>query len=113
MQTVISYSHKGIDLSASAILCFEQDVSAHSQCSFAAAEHQVIEVVGSTGAVTTPLAFTAWHNDTTELMVQRGTMFERLEFPPADPSQAMVAHFTDCVLGRVELLYPAVCKFWN
>jgi xylose dehydrogenase (NAD/NADP) len=108
MQAVISYSHERIDISASAILCFKQDVLAHIQCSFAAAKHQVIEVVGSASSVTAPLAFTAWRNDTTELMVQRGATFERLEFPPADPYQAMVAHFTDCVLGRVELLYPAV-----
>jgi xylose dehydrogenase (NAD/NADP) len=108
MQAVISYSHEGIDVSASAILCFEQDVLAHIQCSFAAAEHQVIEVVGSAGAVIAPLAFTAWRNDMTELMVQRGAEFERVEFAPADPYQAMVAHFTDCVLGRAELLYPAM-----
>jgi len=108
MQAVISYSRKGMDVSAGAILCFEQDVLAHIQCSFAAAEHQVIEVVGSVGAVTAPHAFTAWRNDTTELMVQRGAEFESVEFAPADPYHAMVAHFTDCVLGRAELLYPAM-----
>ncbi len=108
MQAVISYSQDGIDVSVSAILCFEHDVLAHIQCSFTAAEHQVIEVVGSLGAVTAPYAFTAWREDTTELMVQRGAIFERVKFPPADPYQAMVAHFTDCVLGRAKLQYPAL-----
>lgn len=105
VQAETSYSH-GIDVSTSAVIRFERDVLAHIQCSFAAAEHQVIEVVGSTGAVTAPLAFAAWRDDTTVLMVQRGGEFERLEFAPADPYQAMVAHFTDAVLGRAVLLYP-------
>ena len=105
VQASISYSH-GIDIAANAILCFERDVFAHIQCSFAAAEYQVLEVVGSTGAVTAPLAFTAWRDDTTALLVQRGAIFERREFAPADPYAAMVAHFIDCVLGRASLLYP-------
>lgn len=94
-------------MSTSAVLRFQGNVLAHIQCSFAAAEHQVIEVVGSRAAVTAPHAFTAWRDDTTVLMVQRGSLFERIEFPPADPYQRMVAHFTDCVLGREQLLYPA------
>jgi predicted dehydrogenase len=100
-----SYSH-GIDVSTSAILHFAQDITAHIQCSFSAAEHQVIEVVGSSGAVTAPLAFTAWKHDPTELIVQRGSAFERRAFAPADPYQSMVAHFTDCVSGNTPLLYP-------
>ena len=105
IQAYVSYSRK-LDVSTSALLRFERDVFAHIQCSFAAAEHQVIEVVGSTGAVTAPFAFTAWRDDPTVLMVQRGAAFDRIEFPPADPYQAMVAHFTDCVLGQASLLYP-------
>jgi xylose dehydrogenase (NAD/NADP) len=97
-----------IDMSTSAVLRFNGNVLAHMQCSFVAAEHQVIEVVGSQAAVTAPHAFTAWRDDRTVLMVQRGSLFERIEFPPADPYQLMVAHFTDCVLGRAELLYPAI-----
>ena len=105
MQAYVSYS-RNLDVSTSAILCFERDVFAHIQCSFAAAEHQVIEVVGNTGAVTAPLAFTAWRDDPTVLMVQRGTVVDRMEFAPADPYQAMVVHFTACVLGQTSLLYP-------
>ncbi len=103
---VISYSHESIDLSTSAVLRFGEDVSAHIQCSFVAAEHQIIEVVGTTGAVTAPLAFTAWRGDTTMLLIQRGAVFERKEFAPADPYQLMVEHFTSCVMEKTPLLYP-------
>jgi len=105
-QSVISYSLKATDLSTSAILRFGEDVSAHIQCSFTAAEHQTIEVVGVAGAVTAPLAFTAWRNDITVLMIQRGMVFERREFVPADPYQLMVEHFTECVIEEKPLLYP-------
>ena len=105
IQAHIAYRRK-LDVSTSAMLHFEGDVFAHIQCSFAAAEHQVIEVVGSTGVVTAPLAFTAWREDSTVLMVQRGAAFDRIEFAPADPYQAMAAHFTDCVLGQASLLFP-------
>ena len=110
VQAHISYSHDAIDTGASAILQFGEHpagLTAHIQCSFAAAEHQVIEIVGSSTAITAPLAFTAWHDDTTLLHFQRGAAFEEKTFPPADPYQLMVEHFTDCVLGRASLLYPA------
>jgi predicted dehydrogenase len=103
---VISYSHESIDLSTSAVLRFGEDVSAHIQCSFVAAEHQTIEVVGTTGALTAPLAFTAWRDDTTMLLIQRGAVFERKLFAPADPYQLMVEHFTSCVMEKTPLLYP-------
>ncbi len=106
IQSVISYSQKTVDFGTSAILHFGGDVSAHIQCSFAAAEHQTIEVVGTSGAVTAPLAFTAWHDDRTVLMIQRGSVFEQREFAPADPYLLMVAHFTECVLQGTSLLYP-------
>jgi predicted dehydrogenase len=105
-QAVISYSNESIDLSTSAVLRFGEDVSAHIQCSFVAAEHQTIEVVGTTGAVTAPLAFTAWRGDTTMLLIQRGAVFERKEFAPADPYQLMVEHFTSCMMEKTPLLYP-------
>ena len=93
-------------MSTSAILEFGPHLSAHIQCSFAAAEHQVIEVVGTQAAITAPLAFTAWRDDTTALHIQRAARFERREFAPADPYQIMVEHFTDCVLGKASLMYP-------
>lgn len=106
-QAVSSYNQESIDLNTSAILRFSEDVSAHIQSSFVAAEHQVIEVVGTTGAVTAPLAFTAWQNDTTILLIQRGAVFEQKEFVPSDPYKLMVEHFATCVIEKTPLLYPA------
>lgn len=110
----ISYSHNAIDVTASAILKFETfgtraehlKQMAHIQCSFEAAEHQVIEVIGSEAAVTAPLAFTAWREDETQLLIQRGGAFEQRVFQPTDPYRLMVEHFSDCVLGRATLLFP-------
>src|SRR6266571_278467 len=101
-----SYSQNGIDIATSAVLRFESNILAHIQCSFAAAEHQVIEVVGTKGAVTAPYAFTTWREDQTVLMIQRGSAFEQREFAPADAYLLMVTHFTDCTLKRTSLLYP-------
>jgi D-xylose 1-dehydrogenase (NADP+, D-xylono-1,5-lactone-forming) len=105
-QVVISYNQESIDLNTSAILRFNEDVSAHIQSSFVAAEHQVIEVVGTSGAVTAPLAFTAWRNDTTILLIQRDSVFEQMEFVPSDPYKRMVEHFATCVLEKTPLLLP-------
>jgi predicted dehydrogenase len=105
--TTTSYSHNSIDLMTSAILGFDEDVMAHIQCSFVAAEHQVIEVVGTTGAVTAPLAFTAWRNDTTRLLLQHGQIFEEREFVPTDPYRLMIEHFAACAIEKTPLLYPA------
>jgi predicted dehydrogenase len=96
----------GIDVDTQALLSFDGSVIAHIQCSFTAAEHQVIEVVGSTGAVTAPLAFTAWTEDLTTLLVQQGSHFEQRTFAAADPYEAMAAHFVDCVLGEATLCFP-------
>ena len=106
-QAISSYSHESIDLNTSAILRFSEDVSAHIQSSFVAAEHQVIEVVGTIGAVTAPLAFTAWRDDTTILLIQRGSVFEQREFAPSDPYKRMLEHFATCVIEKTPLLYPA------
>lgn len=107
----ISYSHDTLDVAASAILKFEAQGMrtahmAHVQCSFEAAEHQVIEVIGSEAAITSPLAFTAWREDETWLLIQRGGAFEQRVFQPTDPYRLMVEHFSDCVMGQATLLFP-------
>ena len=95
----ISYSHNGVDLSTTAILRFEQDVSAHIQCSFVAAEHQVIEIVGSAAAVSAPLAFTAWRDDTT-LLIQQGSVLSRRNSRPLTPTRQWLPILQICVLGQ-------------
>ncbi len=98
--------HGEIDITTSALLRFPGNILGHIQCSFDAAEHQVIEVVGTTGAVTAPLAFTAWKDDTTILRIQHGSTIQHKTFAPADPYQAMVAHFTECLLEQRPPDYP-------
>jgi D-xylose 1-dehydrogenase (NADP+, D-xylono-1,5-lactone-forming) len=94
-----------IDIDTQALLTFTDDVIAHIQCSFEAAEHQVIEVVGTTGTVTASQAFTAWSRDSTTLLLQNGSHREQKTFAPVDPYQAMLEHFTGCVLGQATLRY--------
>jgi len=110
-----SYSHETgamairkniVDMTTSAILQFEVQLTAHIQCSFEAAEQQVIEVVGSQAAISAPLAFTAWRDDQTWLHIQRGGAFEQRAFLPADPYRLMVEYFSECALGQALLLYP-------
>jgi D-xylose 1-dehydrogenase (NADP+, D-xylono-1,5-lactone-forming) len=96
----------GVDVDTQALLTCPDMVLAHIQCSFAAAEHQVIEIVGSEGAVTAPLAFTAWSGDETTLLLQKGSQREQKTFAAADPYQAMLTHFNDCVLSGTTPLYP-------
>jgi len=107
LHVITSYGHSDVDLMTSAILSFGEEVMAHIQFSFISAEHQVIEIVGTTGTVTAPLAFTAWRNDTTRLLFQYGQTFEEKEFEASDPYQLMVEHFAACVIEKTPLLYPA------
>jgi xylose dehydrogenase (NAD/NADP) len=101
----VTRRHEGIDVDTQALLTCPDAVLAHVRCSFTACEHQVIEIVGSGGAVTAPLAFTAWNGDETTLLLQKGQRFEQISFAPADPYHAMLAHFNDCVLADADLLY--------
>ena len=95
----------GIDLATSALLRFADGALGHFQCSFTAAEHQSIELIGSEGAVTAPLAFTAWRDDATTLLIQHGSVITHEDFAPADPYQLMVEHFADTLHGQTRLCY--------
>lgn len=96
----------GIDLDVSALLRFTDGALGHMQCSFAAAEQQSIELIGSVGAVTAPLAFTAWRDDATTLYLQHGGLLSQEDFAPVDPYLLMIEHFTEVILGNTPLRYP-------
>ncbi|HEX7733756.1 MAG TPA: Gfo/Idh/MocA family oxidoreductase [Ktedonobacteraceae bacterium] len=96
----------GVDLDAGALLRFADGALGHFQCSFAAAEHQSIELIGGEGAVTAPLAFTAWHADTTTLRIQHRGRIIHEEFAPVDPYQLMVEHFASALQGETGISYP-------
>lgn len=96
----------GVDLAVTAQLRFAQDAWGHLQCSFGAAEHQALEIVGSEGAASAPLAFTAWRDDPTELRLQYGSRMICEAFAPADPYQLMVEHFAAALQQETALAYP-------
>lgn len=95
----------GIDLETDALLRFADGTLGHFQCSFAAAEHQAFELIGSAGMVSAPLAFTAWCADATTLHLQQGSRVTREEFAPADPYQLMVEHFAATLHGEAQICY--------
>lgn len=97
----------GIDMGVSALLCYPDHILAHIQCSFDAAEQQVLELVGSKATVSLPhQAFTAWKDDATTLIISHGQEVERKNFAPADPYEIMVRHFTTCVVEQRAAEYP-------
>lgn len=97
--------HGGIDLTTSALLSFANGALGHIQCSFATAEHQTIEIVGSSGTIRVRLPFTAWHENATSLTFQRADGMIEEHFAPADPYQLMVEHFVDAIQGETALCY--------
>jgi predicted dehydrogenase len=96
----------GIDLESSALLRFADGSLGHMQCSFLAAEYQVLEIVGDQGALLAPLAFTAWREDATLLRFQQGSQCREEHFAPADPYQVMVEHFVQALDNEAPLAYP-------
>jgi len=103
----------GIDLESSAILRFAGGSLGHLQCSFLAAEYQMLEIVGEQGALLAPLAFTAWREDATLLRFQQGRQSREEHFAPADPYQLMVEHFVQALDNEVPLAYPPGEALWT
>ena len=102
----ITLAASGIDETVSGILTFPSGASAHVQCSFASAEHQSLDIIGSIGSIELYTPFTAFHNDETSIRLKQGNDFDEILFPPADPYAVMVAHFSDCVRDLAEPLLP-------
>jgi predicted dehydrogenase len=90
----------GVDRALSGLLVFPDGATAHLDCAFDTAEHQLIVVTGAQGTLTAPLAFTAWRGDPTHLILDTAAGVRRFDFPPADPYLAMVEHFADLCRGR-------------
>jgi D-xylose 1-dehydrogenase (NADP+, D-xylono-1,5-lactone-forming) len=90
----------GVERQLAGLLEFAGGLYATIQCSFGAAEHQVLEVVGSSGVARAPRAFTAWRNEPAPLYWRGADGEERTETFEADPYALMVAHFAACVRGQ-------------
>lgn len=106
VQAVAHYGETGIDESASAMLAFAEGRTAQITCGFRAAEHQRVTVIGTTGVLDVPLAFTAWHNDPAPLLLTRDGTTESLAIAPADPYELMARRFTEAVLRGEPAPYP-------
>lgn len=100
------YGETGIDESVAALLVFPGGRTAEIICSFLAAEHQRITIIGTTGVLDVPLAFTAWHSDQAPILLQRDGAEETLTIAPADPYQLMVERFTQAVVRGDRAPYP-------
>jgi predicted dehydrogenase len=101
VQAKASVGPTGIDLTTVAVLDFEPDgesapaATASIRASVAEPEAQWLVISGESGELECRKpVFTAWHSDTTELLVSdgRGTSVERFE--PADPYRLMVEAFS-------------------
>lgn len=100
------YGETGVDESVTALLTSSGGRTAEIVCSFRAAEYQRITVIGATGVLEVPLAFTAWHGDPAPILLQRGAAVETLTIEPADPYQLMAERFTEAVQSGSEAPYP-------
>lgn len=92
----------GTDASVSGILSFPSGALAHVQCSFATAEHQTLDVVGTTGTMSALNPFTAWRNDDSAIVLTQLDQREESFFPPTDPYAIMLEHFSDCVRDDID-----------
>jgi predicted dehydrogenase len=89
----------GVDASTSGWLDFGEGFSAVVECSFEAPERQVLELVGTDGAVTVDRAFTPGPADTGFEVRRRDGTATRVETGGADAYRAMVEEFAAVVRG--------------
>lgn len=106
VSAVAQYGETGVDDSIAALLAFPDGRTADIVCSFRAAERQHLTVLGTTGVLEVPLAFTAWHGDPAPLLLQRADSTETLFGEPADPYALMAERFIEAVLYRTPAPYP-------
>ncbi len=87
------YAPTGADLAVSALLDFSYRRFAHVTCAFDSGEYQRVTVIGTTGALELPYAFTAWHDDAAPILIHRGKNVETYVTTPADPYARMADAF--------------------
>ncbi|HLZ24496.1 MAG TPA: Gfo/Idh/MocA family oxidoreductase [Ktedonobacterales bacterium] len=96
----------GIDDTTAALLEFTAGRTADIVCSFRAAEHQRITIIGTAGVLEVPLAFTAWQSDAAPLHIHRAGTAQTLSGDPADPYALMAECFTEAVRNGTPAPYP-------
>jgi predicted dehydrogenase len=100
-------AESGTDASVSGVLSFPSGALAQVQCSFASAEHQSLDLIGTLGTIDVAIPFTAYRNDETALILTVMNQREETFFPATDPYALMLEHFGDCVRGDSDPLLPA------
>ncbi|MGH7691612.1 MAG: Gfo/Idh/MocA family protein [Candidatus Dormibacteria bacterium] len=94
----------GVDAEGSLILEFPgeaEPISAELAYGFRSAEHQQLELIGTTGSLLIPKAFSAWRGEAIPLWIQRTPAgpAESIPTPAADPYREMVLAFSQRILG--------------
>jgi D-xylose 1-dehydrogenase (NADP+, D-xylono-1,5-lactone-forming) len=95
-------AESGIDITVSGVLVFPSGAQAQIQCSFASAEHQHVDIIGTMGTIEAVKPFTAWRRDEMTVRLIQGEELQEIPVPPANHYAEMIAHFSDCVRGNDE-----------
>src|SRR5207237_9305088 len=83
----------GVDVSFSGWLDFGDGFTATIECSFDAPERQLLEIVGTEGAVTIDRAYTPGPADTAMMLRHRDGRLEEMVAGGADPHRQAIEHF--------------------
>jgi D-xylose 1-dehydrogenase (NADP+, D-xylono-1,5-lactone-forming) len=89
----------GVDVSFSGWLDFGDGFTATIECSFDAPERQLLEIVGTEGALVVDRAYTPGPADTMMTLRHRDGRVEEIAAGGGDPYRAMVEHFQAVVRG--------------
>lgn len=90
----------GSDLTVSGVLTFASGALAQVQCSFASAEHQHLDVTGTTGVFDVPAPFTGFAGPDCVITLQHNRDRATTPYEAANPYALMVEHFGECLRGR-------------
>lgn len=99
------YADTGADLAISALLDFSDGRAAHITCAFDTAEYQRVTIIGSTGTLELPYAFTAWQDDEAPILIHHGKRIERILAPSADPYAEMADAFGRAAVSDMPMPY--------
>ena len=99
-------SAQPVDASFAGLLAFAGGLTASFECSFDAAERQLLELVGSQGAVSVERAFTPGASDTSYRWRHADGRVEERHTGGGEMYSLMVENFAEVVAGRAEPLHP-------
>ena len=106
-QAFAVWSDKGIDKVMVGVLRFDGDVFVQFHCALDTARQEFVEVVGEKGHLRLESAFLPGKEDAAVRLFMRGSEQEET-IPGTDEYQAMVEHFSDCVLQGAQPRYSAL-----